>query len=776
MSDKSKTAQGQKQNLKGIRNMFKKFGLLIIIATLVAIISSCSSTVKSPIENPSTSTPYLFSHTEDEIQLSTQSLQLLSSLKTQAGVTNLKKVKVQLDLLKTDKTINFNVLPDVDILLSKDSVDERTTDDYTWFAKDEDGQNDVILVVQGDDVVGTIHSGKNMYRIQPIGDDLHAVMIMDTSQLKDHPPENDELEGQAHEEENEATFTTLALADSEDLQPNFGQDEELIQPMPEDESLELSSTEVETLSEELEDLNPTFQDLVETQGNDLRTQDTGLIIDVIVAYTAAAKAQAGNINALIQLAIDETNMSYQNSGVTPRVRLVHRYQTNYNESGSMGTDLSRFRGNGDGHMDEIHGLRSQKRADVAILITNSGGYCGLATTVKASSAQAFAVVHQNCATGYYSFGHEIGHLQGAHHNPQVATNSAFSYGHGFYNTTANWRTVMSYDCPGGCTRKPYWSNPYRSYGSSAMGTTTVSHNVRVLNKTAYSVANFLGGGKSDYIWWGKTNKTFTSTNTKVVGLYTPISGDFNGDGEGDIFWYRPGKAKDYIWWGKTDKTFLGTSTNVYGTYTPISGDFNGDGRSDILWYRPGSGKDYIWWGNFNKTFTSSNTKVNGTYEPFSGDFNGDGRDDVFWYRPGKWKDYIWWGNFNKTFTSTSLNVSGSYTPISGDFNGDGEGDIFWYRLGSLKDYIWWGKTNKTFSSTSTNVYGTYNPISGDFNGDGRGDIFWYRAGGLSDPIWWGNLNNTFSGSSTNVRGDYKPISGDFNGDGEGDIFWYRPGK
>ncbi len=762
--------------------MYKKFVLLVVIVTLVAIISSCSSTVKSPIESTSTIAPNLFSHAEDEVQLSTQSLQLLSSLETQASVTKLQKVKVQLDLLTTDQTINFNVLPDVNILLSKDSIDERAADDYTWFAKDEDGQNDIILVVQGDDVVGTIHSGKNMYRIQPVGDDLHAVMLVDTSQLKDHPPEYEELELKSQTQADDSIFTTLALTnDSEDLQPNFNQDEELIQPILEEEGLELLSAEVETLSGDLEDLNPTFEELVETQGSDLSTQDTGLIIDVIVAYTAAAKAQAGNINALIQLAIDETNMSYQNSGVTPRVRLVHRYQTNYNESGSMGTDLSRFRGNGDGHMDEIHGLRSQKRADVAILITNSGGYCGLASAVKANSAKAFAVVHQNCATGNYSFGHEIGHLQGAHHNPQIATNSTFSYGHGFYNKPAKWRTIMSYDCDNDssvttCSRKPYWSNPRRSYGNDAMGTTTTSHNVRVLNETAYYIANFLGAGNKDYIWWGKANKTFTSTNTKVVGLYTPISGDFNGDGKGDIFWYRPGKAKDHIWWGKADKTFLSTSTNVHGTYTPISGDFNGDGRSDIFWYRPGSGKDYIWWGKADKTFTSSNTKVNGTYEPFSGDFNGDGKDDVFWYRPGKWKDYIWWGKANKTFVSTSLNVSGSYTPISGDFNGDGEGDIFWYRLGSAKDYIWWGKTNKTFSSTSTNVYGTYNPISGDFNGDGEGDIFWYRAGGLSDPIWWGKTNKTFSSSTTNVNGEYRPISGDFNGNGKGDIFWYRPGK
>jgi hypothetical protein len=35
---------------------------------------------------------------------------------------------------------------------------------------------------------------------------------------------------------------------------------------------------------------------------------------------------------------------------------------------------------------------------------------------------------------------------------------------------------------------------------------------------------------------------------------------------------------------------------VNGTYTPFSGDFNGDGFDDVFWYGPGGGRDSLWYG------------------------------------------------------------------------------------------------------------------------------------------------------------------------------------
>ena len=99
------------------------------------------------------------------------------------------------------------------------------------------------------------------------------------------------------------------------------------------------------------------------------------------------------------------------------------------------------------------------------------------------------------ATGYYSFGHEIGHLQSARHDPaNDPTNSPYAYGHGYQYPSGGWRTIMAYACSSGCTRLNYWSNPNRTYNGVPMGTTTRSHNQRVLENTKATVAAFRGGG------------------------------------------------------------------------------------------------------------------------------------------------------------------------------------------------------------------------------------------------------------------------------------------
>src|SRR5687767_13551946 len=75
----------------------------------------------------------------------------------------------------------------------------------------------------------------------------------------------------------------------------------------------------------------------------------------------------------------------------------------------------------------------------------------------------------------------------------------------------------------------------------------------------------------------------------VNGTYKPLVGDFEGDGDDDIFWYAPGTAKEVMWESNGDGTFIGrAAAQVNRTYRPFTGDFDADGDDEIIWYAPGT--------------------------------------------------------------------------------------------------------------------------------------------------------------------------------------------
>lgn len=181
------------------------------------------------------------------------------------------------------------------------------------------------------------------------------------------------------------------------------------------------------------------------------------------------------------------------SDINLKLELVYVYQTDYRESPFMMLDRDRFQMNGDGYMDEVHSYRNQYGADICVLILGAGRACGIASDIMANQETAFAVVKHSCATGYYSFGHEIGHLQGARHNlAEDDSTDPFPYGHGFCYKPGLWRTIMSYDCGDDdyTERQQFWSNPNKQYNGVPTGSTEYEYNARVLNETASTIANF----------------------------------------------------------------------------------------------------------------------------------------------------------------------------------------------------------------------------------------------------------------------------------------------
>ena len=210
-----------------------------------------------------------------------------------------------------------------------------------------------------------------------------------------------------------------------------------------------------------------------TQAANLQAADTNNVIDVLVVYTPAARAQVGGtaaINGVIDLALSETNQGYANSGVIQRISVVHRAEVAYTEqppnpNGSSGfnTDLNRLASTTDGILDNVHTLRNTYGADFVSLVRTGDTatvtpLCGIAPmifgeggpsnlTVAYGAPRAFTVVAQNCMTGNYTFAHELGHTMGVRHNIEAdpTQNQPYTYNHGYCALTGTppYRDIMA---------------------------------------------------------------------------------------------------------------------------------------------------------------------------------------------------------------------------------------------------------------------------------------------------------------------------------------------
>lgn len=330
--------------------------------------------------------------------------------------------------------ITLNLFDDVSFQGIKDRLERRALSRYTWFGKVAGfEQSQIIMVVENLAVAANITMEGRMFQIRAIEGTVHAIYEINQGAFPDFCAPNPVLGQGAY-----------------DILPGV--------PQADDPSS----------------------------------------IDVMVVYTDDTAAASADIASEIQLAIDETNQSYANSGIIQRLNLVHTAEVDYTETSDMGADLDCITYE-DGCLDQVHTWRNTYAADMVSFWVENGNYCGLAWLMSSVSpsfeAYAYSVVDRSCATGYYSFGHEMGHNMGAHHDRDNASSQgAYSYSYGYQDPSENWRTVMAYNCPSGCTRIQYWSNPDVLYGGVLMGVPEgepeEADNRKTLNNTASTVADF----------------------------------------------------------------------------------------------------------------------------------------------------------------------------------------------------------------------------------------------------------------------------------------------
>jgi len=134
--------------------------------------------------------------------------------------------------------------------------------------------------------------------------------------------------------------------------------------------------------------------------------------------------------------------------------------------------------------ENIAQWRSDAQADLVAMITGSGGsYCGIAYLDSPESSSRV-----DCLDSY-TFSHELGHNYGGRHDRASTQTGMHPYGHGYTDPSGRLRTVMSYNCPGGCPVIPYFSADGFTVSDIPIGTPT-ENNARLLSENAARTADF----------------------------------------------------------------------------------------------------------------------------------------------------------------------------------------------------------------------------------------------------------------------------------------------
>ncbi len=438
------------------------------------------------------------------------------------------------------------------------------------------------------------------------------------------------------------------------------------------------------------------------------SQSTPVYLDILVAYSAAARQEVGGAAAIAALAdatLAEVNVGLASSEIDARFRLAAAVEVAV-PAGEAASSvfLSAVTG-----LSTLESLRNQYGADlVTVWIdgpASGGGIVGRAWIMQSVgswfASSAYSVVEVNWVDGpSLSFAHEAGHnLGAAHDRDNAGVSGAYSYSYGYQQDALSPRfyTVMGYSngC-GGCSGVNYWSNPNVSYGGNPTGVASGSNsanNASTLNQTRLVATDW-------------REEVVTANESTTTGVFRPTNGA--------------------IFLKSANQTGFADAALTYGLPgdKPLAGDWNNDNIDSIGVFRSGE-------------FHLRNSKSNGFADyvfaygaggdlPVAGDWDGDGVDTVGVFRNGLFllrdanssgaPDYIF-----------SLGVAGD-VPIAGDWDGDGVDTVGVFRPSNGALYL--KNVNSTGFADIVLTYGLPGdkPVTGDWDGDGDDTIGVCRDG------------------------------------------------
>lgn len=457
-------------------------------------------------------------------------------------------------------------------------------------------------------------------------------------------------------------------------------------------------------------------------------------VDILMAYTPAARAYAGGTNgmkAAIHGHVALANRCYANSDIPLVLHVAGFAETNYTESSSYNTDLTALQSSSDGAMDELHTLRTAYGADLVALIRRdaAAGVAGLAyvgSRLSGFSSYAFSVTADVWASGNIAFPHEVGHNFGCWHDRQntSGTPSASAYGWRFYgNDSVQYRTVMAY-YPG--TRIPYFSNPSINYQGQPTGVSTgptaadnsLQHEVALAVTAGFhNVAatkgsgvrgDMNGDGTIDFILQNTStgersiqlmsNTTLTQTAVLATGATAwqiATAADMNGDGHTDFVFQNTSTGERAIWLmnGTSRTSVITLPTGVVSWQIAAAGDFNGDGKTDLVYQNIVTGERCIWLMNGTARLSVFNlpTGVTSWQIAACADFNGDGKPDLVYQNIDTGERCIWLMNGTARLSVVTLppGVLAWRIATVGDRDGDGNPDLVFENTSTGARSVWY---------------------------------------------------------------------------------------
>lgn len=460
-------------------------------------------------------------------------------------------------------------------------------------------------------------------------------------------------------------------------------------------------------------------------------------VDVLVAYTPAARAYAGSTNAMkaaINTYVAATNTAYGNSDVDVILKLAGAVEATYTEAGSLQTDLQRLASGSDAFLPTVPGLRNTYGADLVCLIRRDGaagvagiGYLGNLTSGFAPSA--YSVVGDIWAVGNNSFPHELGHNFGCHHDHANGSGAArtYAYGHRFNGTNnVQYRTIMAY-APG--SRISYFSNPSITYQGTATGVSgagsDAADNSRMLEESAVITGAFRDGS---------------------VRLNAMVIGDLDNDGHPDALLTDRYTTERYaVLLSNVTRQSTANIGTVGATWRlAATADFNQDGKTDLLWEDTTTGAHVVWLMNGTRGLSGLTmpTIPIAWRIAAAADFNADAKPDLLWENTSTGQRVIWFMNGSSFLSSASVATVAVQWRIAAvaDFNADGKPDLVWENTSTGQRMIWYMNGSRGVSSATIATVGTEWTISGagDFNGDNKPDLAWENRNNNSRIVWYMN--------------------------------------